>query len=261
MSRGLDIIIAGWQPEDLANLCVLLGIENNQPVPIIVNRIKWLYYSKSRAKAISTTRNIINHISSKILKKPFAAVDDSSIWETPSYDELLIGACNHLKAVEKDASPKEMELYISQAVIIAALQRMSPRQRCKVFSEQFNVQNLVESHNIQATSLKGPITAYSMLGLAQASGFGVYIASTTALGFLTHAVGVTLPFAFYTGMSTTIAFVIGPVGWLSAGIWGAWRLTEPKWKYLIPALIYISSTNSRRLLQTRSKLDSSKFGL
>jgi hypothetical protein len=35
-----------------------------------------------------------------------------------------------------------------------------------------------------------------------------------------NTIGITLPFAVYTGLTSTIAFVIGPVGWLTAGFWG-----------------------------------------
>ena len=98
--------------------------------------------------------------------------------------------------------------------------------------------------------LKGPATTFALLGAAQASGFGIYLASTTALGFLTHAVGVTLPFTIYTGMTSTIAFLIGPAGWLGAGLWGTWKLTEPEWKKLVPALVCIVATNSLKNLQT-----------
>ncbi len=71
------------------------------------------------------------------------------------------------------------------------------------------------------SALKAPLTTVAALGLAQASGFGVYLASTTSLGFVTHAVGITLPFAMYTGLSSTIAFLIGPAGWLGVSAWGS----------------------------------------
>ena len=84
----------------------------------------------------------------------------------------------------------------------------------------------------------------------QASGFGVYLAATTALGFTTSAIGITLPFAAYTGLSSTIAFVIGPAGWLAAGLWGAWKVTQAEWKKLVPVVLYIASTRARYRLRT-----------
>ncbi|HVA50960.1 MAG TPA: hypothetical protein VNH11_31760 [Pirellulales bacterium] len=104
---------------------------------------------------------------------------------------------------------------------------------------------IVGDAEIKGPGLRGPTRTLALLGAAQASGFSVYVASTTALGFLTHAVGITLPFAVYTGMTSTIAFIIGPAGWLAAGLWGAWKLTQAEWKKLIPALVYIIAVNSR----------------
>ena len=46
--------------------------------------------------------------------------------------------------------------------------------------------------------------------LAQASGFGVFMMASSIVGGLTSAVGITLPFAFYTSMSSVIATVINP---------------------------------------------------
>jgi uncharacterized protein YaaW (UPF0174 family) len=126
---------------------------------------------------------------------------------------------------------------------------MKPRERQTFFEQQIEVPEIAREARIKGTSLAKPVTTFGLLGLAQVSGFGVYAASTTALGFVTHAIGITLPFASYTGMTSTLAVLIGPVGWLTAGLWGVWKITEPSWKILIPALIYIISTNSRIDLQ------------
>lgn len=125
---------------------------------------------------------------------------------------------------------------------------MTPRQRAKFFEQEIEVEELLGGARIGRPKLAGPATTFAMLGVAQASGFGVYLAASTALGFMTHAVGVTLPFAVYTGMSSTIAFVIGPAGWLAAGAWGFWKLSQPRWKRIIPGLMYIIAVNARHRL-------------
>ncbi|MRX62598.1 hypothetical protein [Maribacter luteus] len=60
------------------------------------------------------------------------------------------------------------------------------------------------------------ITALTTIGAAQLSGFGVYMLATSTVGALTSALGVTLPFAFYTSMSKVISIAIGPVGFALA---------------------------------------------
>ncbi len=37
--------------------------------------------------------------------------------------------------------------------------------------------------------------------------------ASTVVGGLTSILGITLPFAFYTSMSTVLAVVTGPIGW------------------------------------------------
>ena len=66
----------------------------------------------------------------------------------------------------------------------------------------------------QISSLSG----LGALGAAQLSGFGVYLLASSTVGAITSFLGVTLPFAFYTGMSSAIALVIGPIGFLAMGV-------------------------------------------
>lgn len=49
------------------------------------------------------------------------------------------------------------------------------------------------------------------------SGFGIYLATTTGLGAISSAIGVTFPWAVYQGASTFLGFVLGPIGWTLAG--------------------------------------------
>ena len=65
----------------------------------------------------------------------------------------------------------------------------------------------------QVASLSGLAT----LGAAQASGIGVYLLASSTVFSIASLVGVTLPFAFYTGLSTAISYVIGPLGFLVLG--------------------------------------------
>jgi uncharacterized protein YaaW (UPF0174 family) len=92
-----------------------------------------------------------------------------------------------------------------------------------------------------------------ILGVASTGGFSTYVAASTALGFVTQIVGVTLPFAAYTGLSSTIAFTLGPAGWLGAGAWALWNLTDTDWKKLTPALIYLSTLRNQKNLLSHQK--------
>jgi uncharacterized protein YaaW (UPF0174 family) len=247
MGTKLDVSLGEWTEEEIGNLCVLLGAAQPYTTEQVMNRFKWLYHSRGTAGVESTARNITGKLLARITKAESPApIDADDLREMPTYDELLHGACRHVKVFEKNASQGEHELYLSHAVIIAALQHMNPKQRVIFFDQQVDVRKMLHEARIPGTMLGGPIHTMVLLGAAQASGFGVYVASTTALGFLTHAVGVTLPFAVYTGLSSTIAFAIGPAGWLAAGLWATWKLTQPNWRKIIPGLVFMISTNSHR---------------
>jgi hypothetical protein len=62
------------------------------------------------------------------------------------------------------------------------------------------------------------LTAITTLGAAQASGFGIYLLATTTIGAISSTLGITLPFALYSTMSSAISLIIGPVGFLVMGV-------------------------------------------
>ena len=49
------------------------------------------------------------------------------------------------------------------------------------------------------------------------SGFGIYLATTTGLGAISSAIGVTFPWAVYQGATTLLGVMLGPIGWALAG--------------------------------------------
>jgi hypothetical protein len=61
-------------------------------------------------------------------------------------------------------------------------------------------------------------TSIATIGASQLSSFGGYLLASSTIGAVTSFVGVTLPFACYTGMSSVISVVIGCVGLLLAAI-------------------------------------------
>lgn len=88
---------------------------------------------------------------------------------------------------------------------------------------------------LESFLLSGKVTT-----VAEISGFGAYLLASTVLGSLTNVLGITLPFAVYTGMSQMIALILEPVGWttLAGGI--LFTLNQPNWNRLTLAVVYIS---------------------
>lgn len=57
------------------------------------------------------------------------------------------------------------------------------------------------------------VGAISTLTIANLSGFGLYLMASTVVGGLTSILGITLPFVFYTSMSSVLSIITGPIGW------------------------------------------------
>ena len=76
---------------------------------------------------------------------------------------------------------------------------------------------------------------------AKMSGFGVYLIASTVLGSLTGALGITLPFTIYMGVSQSLAFILGPVGWVALAGGVLFSLNQPNWNRLGLSVLYIST--------------------
>ncbi|MEX2353278.1 MAG: hypothetical protein WD709_03750, partial [Gammaproteobacteria bacterium] len=229
-----------WDQQQLSNLGAILELKQDSPsIQDLETRIKWLYHSKKRARFKAIATSIVERRSA----------DKDKLYAVPTYSELINRLATRLKLKDRDepvGDISRLEMDISYDIIIRSLQKMTPLMRRAFFNESVNLADILDNAGIKNPSLRGPMTTMVALGLAKTSAAtSLYIASTTALGFVTHAVGITLPFAAVTGMTSTIAFVIGPPGWLAASGWVFWQVTGPKWKKLTPALMYIISTNSQ----------------
>jgi len=244
MAIKLTETISTFDRKDLKNLVAILDPDGRLTANFqgelsekALEAFRWCYHSQARAKALRTVGKLFNEKTD--------LVDKKKRYPLPFYDELLVQASKKTKCYTKEASIDETESYLVEGALLKVLTAMKPPERHRVFSETFQMEEVAREANIKDNKYAGPITAFGALGMAQASGFGVFLAATTTLGFLTHAVGVTLPFAAYTGLTSTIAVIIGPVGWLGAGIWTAFAVTGTKWDRIIPALIYIIQVRHR----------------
>lgn len=160
----------------------------------------------------------------------------------PSYKDIVRQVAKKLNVNYKNYhSAREIEIKISQKVLETVWEKMTPEQRNEMEEELRKTAQKFDKTGSLATSL----TIFGSLTAAQLSGFGVYLLASTALGALTSTLGFTLPFVVYTTMSSAIAVIIGPVGWIGAGLFTIWKLTGPNYKKLIPAIIYVSVIRSK----------------
>lgn len=127
-----------------------------------------------------------------------------------SYKELLIKIAIH-NNIKLDENKKEVqienELYLK--LFQQEFEKLSEDEKKAII-------NSLEEKGLNKTQIAS-LTGMVAIGAAQVSGFGVYILATSTVGAITSVLGITLPFAFYTSMSTVISYFIGPVGFLFLG--------------------------------------------
>ena len=145
---------------------------------------------------------------------------------------------------KKSWSGPKIEEEISKKIVQDMMDKMTPEQ-CAQLEEEL----AKEAQKLDKAGAKvGTGVTLAALVAAQASGFTVYLLASTALGAITSTLGITLPFAVYTAMSSTIAVVIGPVGWAGLGIFAIYKLGNTNYKKLIPAIVAISALRNKQKL-------------
>ncbi|MDI1316892.1 hypothetical protein [Flavobacterium sp.] len=154
--------------------------------------------------------------------------------DNPSYTSILEKIKKKLKISDGIKIFQEIEKAIAIKVLEEALSKMTEEQKNKFEKEIIDIANKEKGITYKAGSVFAALTA------AQVSGFGVYLLATTTLSTLSGIIGVTLPFAAYTGLSSAIGIIIGPVGWIGAGIFTLWKINDVNYNKIIPAVIYIS---------------------
>jgi uncharacterized protein YaaW (UPF0174 family) len=162
-----------------------------------------------------------------------------------SYDELLMDACKNLGIRKPRAEGiYGLEVVLQQRAFNRIVQSMPEASR-HLFLKEFFEKAREPSLGKEAW-VGGGIVA------ANLSGFGLYLASSTALGAITSAIGVALPFAVYTGMSSTLAVLIGPAGWVVLGTWVLHKLGRPDPNKVVAGTLLIANIR-QRLISVRDE--------
>ncbi len=175
--------------------------------------------------------------------------------DQPSYSQIVRQVAKELDIRDTSLSIKNLEVKISQKVLETVWEKMTPVQRKRMEAELYRTAQKFD----KGGALTGSTSIFAALTAAKLSGFGVYLLASTSLGALTGAIGVTLPFAIYTTMSSTIAVILGPVGWIGAGLFAIWKLTGANYKRLIPAVVYVSMLRAHQEEQARRRSKRTKW--
>ncbi len=164
------------------------------------------------------------------------------VFTSPSYKDIVRQVADKLRVKYSSYNgEREIETEIAKKVMKTVWEKMTPSQRNQMEREWRKTAQEFD----KTGSLAGTASIFGALTAAQLSGFSIYLLATTSLGAISGAIGVALPFAAYTMMTSAIAVIIGPVGWLGAGLFAVWKLTGPNYKKLIPAILCICALRSK----------------
>jgi uncharacterized protein YaaW (UPF0174 family) len=95
-------------------------------------------------------------------------------------------------------------------------------------------------------SVKTETAGLGAIGLAQASGFGIYLAASTVLGAINGALSLGLGIGTFMGMSKVISLVIGPAGAVVFVIPLIWKAAQADVKKLLPVVAFMAQYRNAR---------------
>ncbi len=163
--------------------------------------------------------------------------------DRPSYKEIVHQVAGKLQIpFDSDSDVEAVEIEIMQKVWNTIWEKMTPEQQAELKAQMQKTADEFDKNG----ALAGSAGSVGALTAAQLSGFGVYLLASTTLGALTGAVGIALPFAVYTTMSSAISLIIGPVGWLGIILFFTWKLTGANYNRLTQAVIYILALREKQ---------------
>lgn len=255
----IESSMSDWSIEELQAFFCCVRASESVPVPDTredlvrgsLTELFWAYNSKTSARAKQSTDKAIqlfyDYLPGRVkanISRPQSAKALQEYGSGLSYEYLVREVCKKLKINDASIEPiRALEVYLIEDLFVQAAARMNAQQRHAFLTSQIRLDDFASV--FPTARVSGPATTLAALAVAQGSGFGVYLGATTALGFLSHAVGVTLPFAIYTGMTSTIAFLIGPFGFLGAGVWLGFQILGPEWPRILRGVLHLIAMRAK----------------
>jgi uncharacterized protein YaaW (UPF0174 family) len=248
-----------WSVEELqAFFCCVRSSEDLAPPEereelqhACLSELFWAYSSKNVAfvkqSADKVRRVLHENLPGRLrtnLTAPQRAKEIEEYGAVLSYEYLIREIAKQLKVDRAHAEGvRTLEVYVVEQLFVRAATHMDARQRHMFLTSEISLDRF--SNAFPQTQYLAPATTLAALAVAQGSGFGLYLGATTALGFLSQAVGVGLPFAAYTGMTSTIAFLIGPFGFFGAGAWLGFKMLGPEWPRILRGVMHLMAMKGK----------------
>lgn len=155
--------------------------------------------------------------------KPYREV----VYDLATKAEVPVAASDPVEVVEEA---------LVRRLVADAVAKMTPSQRAEF---EARVEELASKHG--KTVFK-EAAGFAALGAAQLSGFGIYVMSSTLLGTVNGILGLGLGFGAFTGLSSLISTIIGPVGWIGLGVYTLVKLGAPNYEKSTKAVLFLART-------------------
>ena len=84
---------------------------------------------------------------------------------------------------------------------------------------------------------------------ANLGGFATYTMASSLLAGIGSTIGVTMPFAAYTTLSSTLSLAMGPIGISALGLWGLHKITSPNTKTTILVVLTVAAIRERLIFE------------
>lgn len=147
--------------------------------------------------------------------KSFKKEIDGILSPAQKADEIRYRYNSRLTAqVEKNLVAQNEKERIATENAIDDKLRYMPEDQKKELQKALNIQEL-SGKAVRKMMMTATGTTAALAAL-QVSGFGAYVALTTIMhAIFTTTLGITLPFAAYTGATSMLAVLTGPIGWIA----------------------------------------------
>lgn len=156
------------------------------------------------------------------------------------YREVLIDVCDKMKVdYSADASVEAIESNLLMKILREALEKMSPEE----------LRELAQSLGIKDfTSITAPVLSTAFQAIFRAGGFKSYQLTLVVVNAILKAlIGRGLSLAGNRALTSTMAFLTGPVGWALNGAWTAYEIAGAAYRVTIPAVIQVAALRQKYL--------------
>lgn len=163
---------------------------------------------------------------------------------TVDYDEIVRDVGSHLKVnFSKSDSLLVLEDEILKKLLKDSFEKMSPEERKSVLDEL----------GVSDLSLLAPAATAAALLAGKMAGFATYkIALMVANAVARSLLGKGLTFAGNAMLTRSISYVLGPIGWVIAGLWTLADMASPAFRVTVPCVVQIAYMRQKAIMKATS---------